>query len=585
VTESAKKKDGAGKMERLARAAPLISAIGLAVIAALVLTSWALDFPLLLALVPGGLTMAPLTASCFLLLAISLGLADRASRSDVLRWVQQLPALAVVAIAVTTFLEYLYDRSFGIDLILFREHVLASPWRPAGRIAGNGAAALLLMALALLTINHDIRKRDWRSQMFASAGMLVALVALLGYVFGVRGLYALSQSSGMALVTVFTFLILGVGILFAHRERGLTALIVDTGAAGIMTRRLLPAAMILPVILGLVRLGGERAGLYETEFGVSLFAIASIVTFLAVIIWAARVLRDMDADRSALVLREQQTRAAAERARIEAETARTEAERANNIKTDFLAVMSHELRTPLTAIMGYEELLSDGITGPVTDLQRQQLSRINASAHHLLGLIDEILTFARVDIGREKTRLERVSLNTAIAEAAALVEPMASAKGIRFVIVNLFEDETMNTDRTKLKQMLVNLLSNAIKFTDEGEVRLTAAIRGSVAELCVSDTGIGIEPTNLEAIFEPFWQVEQGATRKIGGTGLGLSVTRKLARLLGGDVTVKTGVGKGSTFTLILPLVPPLPQEKPGSAAATASAFHNEMPTPVNRPG
>lgn len=563
--------DRGSALDGLARRTSLISAIVVGLIATLALASWGLDFHMKLALVPDGSAMIPVTAVSFLLAALSLALGERASRSDITRWIQQLLALAVAAIAIVEFLEYFYERNIGIDLLLFRDRVLAAPWRPAGRVPINTAAALLLMALGLLSITHDIKKRDWRAQMFSSAAILIALVALLGYVFRVRGLYAMSETSGMALIAVIAILILGVGILFSHRERGLTALLVDHGAAGVMTRRLLPAALVLPVFLGLIRLAGERAGIYETEFGASLFAVASIVTFLAVVVWAARVLRDLDTDRSALILREQQARAAAERARIEAETARTEAERANTIKTDFLAVMSHELRTPLTAIMGYEELLSDGITGPVTDLQRQQLGRINASAHHLLGLIDEILTFARVDIGREKIRLERLSLNAAIAEAAALVEPMASVKGIRFVVVNLFEDQLIATDRTKLKQMLVNLLSNAIKFTDEGEVRLTAAIRGDVAELCVNDTGIGIEPTHLEAIFEPFWQVEQGATRKIGGTGLGLSVTRKLARLLGGDVTVKTGLGRGSTFTLTLPVEPPAAAGTPKPATPTAS--------------
>jgi signal transduction histidine kinase len=563
--------DRSSALDKLARRTPIISAIIVASIAVFVLVSWALDVHLMLRFAPDGIAMIPASAACFLLAALSLALAERAARSDVTRWLQQLLALAVAAIAVIEFAEYAYERNLGIDLLLFRDRVLSAPWRPAGRIAVNSAAAFLLMALGLFSLSHDIKKRDWHSQMFAATGLMVALVALLGYVFGVRGLYSMTPASGMALITVVTFLILGVGILFSHRERGLTALLVDHGAAGVMTRRLLPAALVLPVVLGVLRVAGEQAGLYETDFGVSLFAVASIVTFLSVVVWSARVLRDLDADRSALILREQQTRAAAERARLEAETARTEAERANTIKTDFLAVMSHELRTPLTAIMGYEELLSDGITGPVTDEQRQQLSRINASAHHLLGLIDEILTFARVDIGREKIRLEQVSLNQAIAEAAALVEPMAVTKSIRFVVVNLFEDQTISSDRMKLKQMLVNLLSNAIKFTDEGEVRLTAAIRGDLVELCVSDTGIGIESENLEAIFEPFWQVEQGATRKIGGAGLGLSVTRKLARLLGGDVTVKTAVGKGSTFTLTLPLVPPANGSKRPAPAQASS--------------
>ena len=557
MKEKVSEMERGGLLNRMAQRIPLIAAIIVGGVAAIVLASWSLDFHRLLSVGPDRVAMIPVAAICFLLAAASLALAQPGSRSGIVRLLQQLLALAVAAVAAVEFLEYGYERDLGIDLLLFRDRVLAAPWRPAGRIAINSAAALLLYALALLSLNHDIKKRDWRSQMFAGAGLLLGLLALLGYVFGVRRLYTLSQFTGMAPLAVFSHLALGIGILFAQRERGVTALLVDPGTAGVMTRRLLPAAILLPVILGSIRLAGENAGLYDTEFGVSLFAISSIVAFMGVVVWAARVLRDMDRNRSELVLREQQARAAAERARIEAETARIEAERANTIKTDFLAVMSHELRTPLTAIMGYEELLSDGITGPVTDLQRQQLGRINASAHHLLGLIDEILTFARVDIGREKINIETISVNTMIREAAALVEPMAAGKEIRFVVVELLEDRTMETDRTKLKQMLVNLLSNAIKFTDEGEVRLTAAIRTSVMELCVSDTGIGIEPANVEVVFEPFWQVEQGATRKSGGTGLGLSVTRKLARLLGGDVTVKTGVGMGSTFTLILPLVAP----------------------------
>lgn len=550
--------DRSSTLDKLARTMPIASAIIVGVIATIVLAGWATDFHELLRVAPNGIAMVPVTAVCFILAALSLALADRATRSDITGWIQKLLAIIVGLVAVVEFTEFWYEPRFGLDLLLFHDALLAAPWHPTGRIALNSSATLLLMSLALISVTHDIKKRDLRSQLFASAGLMIAIIALLGYVFGVRGLYAFSDNSGMALVSVVCFLVLGVGILFAQCERGLSALLADHGAAGVMTRRLLPAAMVLPVMLALLRIAGQRAGIYDTEFGTTLFASASIVTFLGVVVWAARVLRNMDSDRSALILREQQARSAAERARIEAETARTEAERANTIKTDFLAVMSHELRTPLTAIMGYEELLSDGITGPVTEEQRQQLGRINASAHHLLGLIDEILTFARVDVGREKIRLDKISMNTAIAEAAVLVEPMASAKSLRFVVVNLFEDQTITTDRTKFKQMLVNLLSNAIKFTDEGEVRLTAAIRGEVAELCVSDTGIGIEPEHLEAIFEPFWQVEQGATRRAGGTGLGLSVTRKLARLLGGDVTVKTSAGKGSTFTLTLPLISPM---------------------------
>jgi signal transduction histidine kinase len=309
--------------------------------------------------------------------------------------------------------------------------------------------------------------------------------------------------------------------------------------------------------LGVIRTLGESAGIYGSEFGVSLFAVTTILTFVGLVLWSARVLRDTDKERVDLLALEQQARANAERLRSEAETARAEAEKANNSKTDFLAVMSHELRTPLTAIMGYEELLSDGITGPVTELQRQQLGRINASARHLLGLIDEILTFARVDVGRERVRWESMSVNHTLGDAAALVEPMAAAKDIDFIVELLDEDQAIQTDGTKLRQMLVNLLSNGIKFTEKGEVRVGCAVSNGFLEVRIADTGVGISAENIDDVFQPFWQAEQTATRKTGGTGLGLSVTRRLARLLGGEVSVASSVGAGSTFLLTLPMKAP----------------------------
>jgi signal transduction histidine kinase len=134
---------------------------------------------------------------------------------------------------------------------------------------------------------------------------------------------------------------------------------------------------------------------------------------------------------------------------------------------------------------------------------------------------------------------------------------MASAKKLTYVIGLLDQDQAIQTDGTKFRQMLVNLLSNAVKFTDRGEVRLTSSVRDGMLEIRIVDTGVGIDAENIESVFEPFWQVEQSATRKAGGTGLGLSVTRKLARLLGGEVTVASRVGVGTTFLLVLPLMAP----------------------------
>jgi signal transduction histidine kinase len=536
---------------------PVIAGSTAAILGAIVLAGWGFNLPIVTEWQPGGLPMIPLTALCFVLAGLSLALAVLRHHTASIEAIQQTLAALVATITILTFYEYLRGSESRFDLLLFGGKLQRASWYPPGRISINSAASLLLFALALLSIPHDQRKRDLHAQMFATPGILIALVAILGYVFGVRGMYTLSQSSGMALPTAVAHLILGVGIIFAVRGRGVAALLMDEGPAGVLTRRLLPASLLAPVVLGIIRLGGESAGIYESEFGVSLFAVLSILTFVGLVLWSARVLRDTDKERVDLLALEQQARAHAEKARGEAEAARAEAERANNSKTDFLAVMSHELRTPLTAIMGYEELLSDGITGPVTELQRQQLGRINASARHLLGLIDEILTFARVDIGRERVRWESMSINHTLSDAASLVEPMSSAKKLKFVIELLDQDQAIQTDGTKLRQMLVNLLSNGIKFTEKGEVRLGCLVTNGFLEVRIADTGVGIAADNIEDVFEPFWQVEQTATRKTGGTGLGLSVTRKLARLLGGDVTVASRVGTGSTFLLTLPMKAP----------------------------
>ena len=535
---------------------PIIAGAVVALFGAIALFAWALKLSPIKAL-DDGYPVLPLTALCFLLSGIALTLASLPRRTSKTEAVQQTLAALVATTTGLTLYEYLRGSGPGFDTLLFGDAVRHVSATMPGRIALNSAGSLLLFALGLLSISHDQRKHDLRSQMFATPGLFIALVGMLGYLFGVKGMYALSQSSGMALPTSIVLLVLGVGILVAVRDRGVAVLLLDEGPAGVLTRRLLPAALLAPILLGVIRIVGEGAGLYESEFGISLFAVSCILIFVGLVLWSARVLRNTDRERVDLLAMEQLARANAERARSEAEAARSEAERANNSKTDFLAVMSHELRTPLTAIMGYEELLSDGITGPVTELQRQQLGRINASARHLLGLIDEILTFARVDIGRERVRWESMSINHTLGDAAALVEPMASAKSIRFFVHLLEEDQAIQTDGTKLRQMLVNLLSNGIKFTDQGEVRVDCAVTGSSLEVKISDTGVGIAAENIEDIFEPFWQAEQTATRRTGGTGLGLSVTRKLARLLGGDVTVASRVGVGTTFSLTLPMKAP----------------------------
>jgi PAS domain S-box-containing protein len=225
---------------------------------------------------------------------------------------------------------------------------------------------------------------------------------------------------------------------------------------------------------------------------------------------------------------------------------------ASESKSAFLATMSHELRTPLNAIIGYQSLLAEGIDGRLNEPQLVQLTRIRSSADHLLGLIDEVLTFSRVDAGKEMVRREEVQLAPIVAEALAMVTPLAEAKGLK--LRNQTVDAGLLTDGGKVRQIILNLLSNAIKFSDDGEIVVRSRLDGDSVAVSIIDPGIGISPENVARIFDPFWQVEQRSTRRVGGTGLGLSVSRSLARLLGGDVSVESSVDRGSTFTVTLPI-------------------------------
>ncbi|HEX6373612.1 MAG TPA: ATP-binding protein [Longimicrobium sp.] len=232
-----------------------------------------------------------------------------------------------------------------------------------------------------------------------------------------------------------------------------------------------------------------------------------------------------------------------------------EAIHANAAKGEFLAVMSHELRTPLNAIIGYADLLDVGVAGDLNAAQREQLARIRIGSKHLLRLIEEVLLFSRLEAGREEVHREALDLGGLTREAAALLEPLAREKGLAFRVDVPAAPVPVETDGGKVHQIVLNLLSNAVKFTDTGEVAVSLAARDGHAVLQVRDTGIGIAPENLERIWDAFSQVEQAPTRRVGGTGLGLSVTRNLARLLGGDVVVDSAPGRGSAFTLRLPMI------------------------------
>ncbi len=235
------------------------------------------------------------------------------------------------------------------------------------------------------------------------------------------------------------------------------------------------------------------------------------------------------------------------------EAANAELTEATRAKDRFMATMSHEMRTPLNAVLGHAELMEMGIAGELSPGQRGHLERIRRSGRGLLELINDVLDVARSGAGRLEVRLRAVRVRGAVEEAMALVEPQAQRQGLRLSARIPDDCPAVAADLRRLRQILANLLSNAVKFTERGEVVVDCRTDGDTVAVEVRDTGIGMAPEQLAQVFEEFYQADSALTREFGGSGLGLSISRRLARLMGGDITAESVAGQGSVFRLVLP--------------------------------
>jgi signal transduction histidine kinase/PAS domain-containing protein len=231
-----------------------------------------------------------------------------------------------------------------------------------------------------------------------------------------------------------------------------------------------------------------------------------------------------------------------------------QARAADQAKANFLAVMSHEFRTPLSAILGYADILTAEVHGDLNPKQERHLERVKASVRHLSHLVDEILSFASMEAGKERIHLGRVEAVALATDVVGIMEPIAEAAGLELRASLPEGPLAVRTDASKLRQILINLLSNALKYTPAGAVVVELQPQDDRLLCSVTDTGPGIAPEHREHVFEPFWQVDRGDGRRITGTGLGLAVARQLARLMGGDIRLDSELGSGSRFTLELPL-------------------------------
>jgi signal transduction histidine kinase len=482
---------------------------------------------------PGPGSMKPNTALGLILLGIALWSIAVRPGGAVARWIG-LSAAAAALIGILTLVEYLIDRDLWIDHLLFAR---------VGRMGANSAFGLAALGSGLLAIGLGARRQI--AEMCAVLAGAVALTALIGYLYGVMPLTRLTAAATqMAFSTALLFLVLSAGILRAVPGGWMARVLTSDGPGSFASRRLLPVIFGALIVLGWLRLKGQEAGLYGTEFGLSIMVLATIAVLTGAILWSAESLDRAEAARR----REEDWRLAAE-ARFAA------MQEADRLKSQFLADMSHELRTPLNAIIGFTELIHDGKVGPASSKYKEYLSDVLASANHLLMLINEVLDLAKVESGKLELRPQPLALDRLATEVENGLRGLSARKQIS-IATDI--DPALNDlflDASRLKQVLYNFLSNALKFTPpEGKVTLRARPEGpGFFRLEVEDTGIGIREEDLPRLFQEFQQVHTKGATDEPGTGLGLALTRRIVEAQGGQVGVRSSFGEGSVFYAVLP--------------------------------
>jgi hypothetical protein len=238
----------------------------------------------------------------------------------------------------------------------------------------------------------------------------------------------------------------------------------------------------------------------------------------------------------------------------ELEVAKERAEQADRIKSAFLATMSHELRTPLNSIIGFTGIMLQGLAGPLNPEQQKQMTMVQNSSRHLLSLINDVLDISKIEAGQLDLSYESFDLRASIEKMIKLIIPQVDKKGLD-IHVDLPDSQAMVTsDQRRMEQVILNLLNNAVKFTDQGNVSVVCRAEKDDFILSFSDTGIGIKEEDLPDLFQPFTQIDTGLARKREGTGLGLSICKRILDIMGGTIAVESTLGRGSTFTVRLPL-------------------------------
>ncbi len=491
------------------------------------------------------------TAICFVLCGVSLILGYLSRPRAWKKKCSTALAITVLLISGLTLMEYLSGTVLGMNHGLFSDANQSQGMTITGRMAPNSACNFLLFASALILLARG-RNGAWAAHVLSFTGLTIALLALIGYMFDAQVFTTFSSQTRMSLPSIFGFGMLGLGTLLARPHRGLMSTVLADTPGGLVARRLIGPAVIVPIVLGwLAYKGGMDWNLYDCGSACALVVLSSMGVIGVLTTRSIIELNRIEQERKRL-----------SEEHLQADVREHGALEASRLKSEFVANVSHEIRTPMNGILGMTSLLLDT---ELTEEQREHIDTIRQSGDALLSLVNEILDFSKMEAGKIVLDHSPFALGPCVDEVISLMAVSAQRSKINLVsFIHPDVPPSFYGDAARLRQVLINLVGNAVKFTDEGEVSLEIRAERMEdnryrVEFLVSDTGMGISPSALPLLFQPFQQADASATRKHGGTGLGLTISKRLVELMGGTINVSSILSAGSIFRFELPLAPSPP--------------------------
>ncbi|MBI4396006.1 MAG: response regulator [Elusimicrobia bacterium] len=559
-------------------------------IGGLVLIGWAWDIAFLKSLRPEWNAMRAVTAVCLILSGAALAGVQGERLGRRRRGAVLALCTAIILVSLLTIAAYIFRHLLGREPALAEGPFFSAFLSPDRRMAVVTAIVFTLNGIALALLGTGRPRAAGFSHALALSSMSLCHLMLVGYFFDVRPLYNWPLNP-IAMHTALALFLSSAGILCSRPDTWLLGVLTGREAGGVLARRLFPALVLIPLLVGWLWHSGERAGFYNLPVGTALMVTTNTLTLLLLTWWAARLVSRTDERRrrmeddvrrlnADLERRVEERTAELTRLNVELEKARDEALESARAKSQFLANMSHEIRTPLNAVIGMSGLI---LRTPLNDEQKEYADVVQGSAESLLAVVNDILDLSKIESGKMTLDRRPFDLRSLARETIDLFTLEAGKKGLD-IKLHYSPDvpSALTGDEGRLRQVLTNLIGNAVKFTSRGDVRVLVhkedeSERKVHIRIDVSDTGIGIAPQDKTRLFQPFSQVDASLTRRFGGTGLGLAIAKQFVNMMGGTMGVVSESGKGSTFWFSVPLVKQ-PVSAEGLHPSGKSAERSESP-------